>query len=98
MLTMDRRIGVMNVGVVAEPGETVSLDVSPLAGDVRQMTAAQFRRLGVSSVVYLRVGTMDGEVVYAIHAADGIPMAVVSDVDSAVALVCQHGMAFAAVH
>jgi hypothetical protein len=88
----------MNVAVIDEPGETLGRDVDPLADDVRNMTAAQLRRLGVPMVVYLRVGTMDGEVAYAIHAADGIPMAVVPDVDSAVALVCQHGMAFVAVH
>jgi hypothetical protein len=88
----------MNVSVIDEPGETIGHDVGPLADDVRNMTTAQFRRLGVPSVVYLRVGTMDGEVAYAIHAADGIPMAVVADVDTAVSLVCQNGMAFVAVH
>ena len=88
----------MNVSVIDEPGEAVGCDVDPLTDDVRHMTTAQFRRLGVPLVVYLRVGTMDGEVAYAIHAADGIPMAVVPDVDSAVSLVCQHGMAFVAVH
>jgi hypothetical protein len=95
---MDRRIGVMNIAAIDEPGDTPGHDLGPLVEDVHNMTSAQFRRLGVPSVVYLRVGTMDGEVAYAIHAADGIPMAVVSDLDAAVSLVCQHGMAFVAVH
>ena len=62
------------------------------------MSTAQFRRLGVRSVVYLRSGLLNGEVAYAIHAADGIPMAVVDDVDAAVALGNEHGMASVAVH
>ena len=88
----------MNVSVIDRPGETVGHNVDVLVDDVRHMTTAQFRRLGVRSVVYLRAGLMNGEMAFAIHAADGIPMAVVEDVDIAVALACEHGMAFVAVH
>jgi hypothetical protein len=88
----------MNVAVIDRPGETVAHSVDVSADDVRHMTQAQFRRLGVRSVVYLRAGLMNGEMAFAIHAADGIPMAVVEDVDSAVELACEHGMAFVAVH
>jgi hypothetical protein len=88
----------MNVSVIERPGETVGQNVDVLEDDVRHMTTAQFRRLGVRSVVYLRAGLMNGEMAFAIHAADGIPMAVVEGVDSAVALACEHGMAFVAVH
>ncbi len=88
----------MNVSVIDKPGETVGCNVDVSVDDVRHMTTAQFRRLGVRSVVYLRAGMMNGEMAYAIHAADGIPMAVVEDVDAAVALACEHGMAFVAVH
>jgi hypothetical protein len=88
----------MNVSVIERPGETVGQNLDVLEDEVRHMTTAQFRRLGVRSVVYLRAGLMNGEMAFAIHAADGIPMAVVEDVDSAVALACEHGMAFVAVH
>jgi hypothetical protein len=88
----------MIISVMDKPGETIGCDVDPTAEDVRHMSSAQLRRLGVPSVVYLRSGTLNGEVAYAIHAADGTPMAVVEDVDTAVELVCEHGMAFAAVH
>jgi hypothetical protein len=95
---MGRRIGVMNVSVIDKPGESVGHEVDAAADDVRHMSTAQLRCLGVTSVVYLRAGMMNGEVAYAIHAADGIPMAVVQDVDAAVALAYEHGMAFVAVH
>jgi len=88
----------MNVAVIDRPGETAGLDVTVPAADVRRMTSAQFRRLGVRSVVYLRSGLLNGETAFVIHAADGIPMAVVQDVESAVALASEHGMAFVAVH
>jgi len=88
----------MNVSVIDRPGETVGRSVDVPVGDVRHMSTAQFRRLGVRSVVYLRSGLLNGEVAYAIHAADGIPMAVVDDVDAAVSLANEHGMAFVAVH
>jgi hypothetical protein len=88
----------MNVSVDDKPGESVGNDGDPRADDVRHMSMAQFRLLGVQSVVYLRAGTMNGQVAYAIHAADGVPVAVVEDVDAAVALACEHGMAFVAVH
>jgi hypothetical protein len=88
----------MNISVIEKPGETIGCDMDRVAQDVRNMTSAQLRHLGVHSVVYLRSGMLNGEVAYAIHAADGTPMAVVEDVDTAVELVCEHGMAFAAVH
>jgi hypothetical protein len=88
----------MIISVMDKPGETIGCDADPATQDVRHMTRAQLRHLGVPSVVYLRSGMLNGEVAYAIHAADGTPMAVVEDVDTAVELVCEHGMAFAAVH
>jgi len=98
LIVEDRRICAMNVSVIDRPGETVGHNLEVPTDDIRQMTTAQFRRLGVRSLVYLRAGMLNGEMAYAIHAADGIPMAVVDDVDSAVALACEHGMAFVAVH
>ncbi len=88
----------MNISVIDRPGETAGREVDAVAEDIRHMTTVQLRCLGVRSVVYLRSGTVDGEMAYAIHAADGIPMAVVEDIDAAVALACEHGMAFVAVH
>jgi hypothetical protein len=61
------------------------------------MTLAQFRRL-VRSIVYLRPDVLNGPLTYAIHAADGLPMAALEDIDAAVALASEHGMVFVAVH
>jgi hypothetical protein len=88
----------MNVAVIDMPGQTACPDVDTDIIDVRHMTTAQLRRLGVRSVVYLRSGIIDGQVAYAIHGADGAPMAVVEDIDLAVELVSEQGMAFVAVH
>ena len=66
--------------------------------DARHMTPNQLRDLGVSYVVYLREGMVDGHPAYAIHAADGTAMAIVEDIDLAVELVAEHGMAFVTVH
>jgi hypothetical protein len=88
----------MNISVIVRRGETVGRDQDTEGTDPRQMTTAQLRRLGVPSLVYLRAGTMNGCLAYAIHAADGCPMAVVEDIDTAVALAGERGMAFVAVH
>ncbi len=88
----------MNVAVIDMPSETIGRDVDAETADVRHMTQGQFRRLGVCSVVYLRTGLIDGQMAYAIHGADGCPMAVVEDIDLALDLVSETGMAFVAVH
>jgi hypothetical protein len=69
-----------------------------LLTDARQITPAQLRRLGVSQLVYLRQGTVDGETAYAIHAADGSAVAIVEDIDVAIEMVIEHGLIFATVH
>ena len=82
-----------------------SIDLDPICQEdgapitnVRHITPAQLRRLGVARMVYLRRGTINGEVAYAIHAADGSEVASVEDVDVAVELVAEHGLIFATVH
>ena len=66
--------------------------------DIRHITPAQLRELGLPRVAYLRAGMLDGQLVYAIHAADGTPMAIVEDVELAIELASEHGMAFVALH
>ena len=79
------------------PGSIWQEDGTPLA-DVRQITPAQLRRLGVTQLVYLRKGSVDGETAYVIHAADGSAVAIVEDIDVAIELVAEHGLTFATVH
>ena len=83
---------------IGEPSETVGRDVETPVDDVRCMTLAQFRRLGVRSIVYLRPDVLNGQLAYVIHAADGLPMAALEDIDSAVALASEHGVVLVAVH
>lgn len=82
-----------------------SIDLDPICQEdgapitnVRQITPAQLRRLGVARLVYLRQGTINGETAYAIHAADGSEVAIVEDIDVAVELVSEHGLMFATIH
>ena len=66
--------------------------------DIRHLTAEQLQQLGVSQLAYVKQVTMNGEVLFAIHAADGQPMAVAADRDLAVSAIQQHDMVPALVH
>jgi len=76
----------------------LSRDDSTVLADVRQMTPTQLRDLGVPSLVYLRSGIADGQIAYAIYAADGTAVAVVDDPEVAIELVAEHGLTFVTVH
>ena len=88
----------MNVATTDKPNEPTAFGADGGMPDARQMTTMQLRQLGVPTLVYLRSGLLNGEIAYAIHAADGTPMAVVEDIDVAIELVSERGMAFVAVH
>lgn len=61
--------------------------------DVYRLSEKQFRSLGVSNVAYVRPAlTEDGEEGCAIHAADGSPLAVVEDMETAWGVILQHDM------
>ncbi len=66
--------------------------------DIRHLSPEQFGQLGLSQVAYVKPVMMNGVRAYAIHAADGEPMAVTGDQDLAVAAILQHEMAAALVH
>lgn len=68
------------------------------ATDPRHMTRAELRELGLPRLVYLRCGMVDGQPAYALHAADGTPMAVVEDIEVAIELADANDMTFVAVH
>jgi hypothetical protein len=78
--------------------DPIGHDAAVPVGDPRHMTSAQLRRLGMPWLVYLRSGKINGEVAYAIHAADGTPMAVVEDVEVALDLASANNMTFVTVH
>jgi hypothetical protein len=66
--------------------------------DIRQLTAAELAALGVSQLAYIKSVVVDGNAAFAIHAADGTPMAMTGDREVAFAAVRQHEMVPALVH
>jgi hypothetical protein len=69
-----------------------------IAGDIRHLTAAQLAQLGLSQIAYIRPVVVDGAPGFAIHAADGTPMAVAGDREVAVAAIVEHEMVPVMVH
>jgi hypothetical protein len=69
-----------------------------LVVDIRRLTPAQFAQLGVPELAYVRPVLANGELAYAIHSADGKPMALAPQLDIAVAAIRQHEMLPLLVH
>jgi len=85
----------MNSGDRADP---VTPANEPVAFDVRHLSEQQLAALGVSHIAYVKPVIVNGVVGFAIHAADGTPMAVAGDRDVAVAAIVQHEMHPLSVH
>ena len=66
--------------------------------DIHHITAEQLGQLGVSQIAYIKSVTVDGAAAFAVHAADGTPMAIIPDRATAFAAVVQHEMFPASVH
>jgi len=66
--------------------------------DVRLMTAEQLGALGVSHIAYVKPVIVNGTAGFAIHAADGTPMALAGDRATAMAAIVQHEMMPLSVH
>jgi len=77
-------------------GTDDGLTTEPL--DIRHLSSDQLARLGVQQIAYVKAVMMNGMVAYAIHAADGTPMAMAGNRDVAIAAVHQHEMQVSLVH
>ncbi len=66
--------------------------------DIRHLSTEQLAQLGVSQIAYVKQVMMNGSPAFAIHAADGSPMAVAGDQELAVAAIRQHEMVASLVH
>jgi hypothetical protein len=66
--------------------------------DIRHLTVEQLAGLGVSQIAYVKPVMMNGVAAFAIHAADGTPMAMAESQDVAVAAIRQHEMLATLVH
>jgi hypothetical protein len=70
----------------------------PAVVDVRHLSEQQLAALGMSHIAYVKPVVIDGVAGFAIHAADGTPMAVAGDRDVAIAAIMQHEMHPLSVH
>lgn len=66
--------------------------------DVRHMTTDQLGALGMSHIAYVKAVVVNGTMGFAIHAADGTPMALADDRATAMAAIMQHEMLPLSVH
>ena len=66
--------------------------------DVRNLSQADLGRLGMQQLAYVKPVMVNGAHAFAIHAADGTPMAVAQDRSLAIAAIHQHEMVAAQVH
>ncbi len=66
--------------------------------DIRQLSAEQLQKLGLAQIAYVKPIIVNGERAFAIHAADGTPMALAGDQNQAIAAIVQHELLPAMVH
>lgn len=66
--------------------------------DIRHISVEQLAELGVSRIAYVKPVHVDGKDGFAIHAANGAPMALTEDRDVAIAVIQQNEMLPALVH
>jgi hypothetical protein len=65
---------------------------------LRSLSPTDFASLGMNGIAYVKPTMVEGQRGYAIHAADGTPMAVVTDREIAFAAIRQHDLEPADVH
>jgi hypothetical protein len=66
--------------------------------DARLITPAELQQLGMTQIAYVKPIMLNGAPMFAIHGADGSPMAVAEDRDLALAAIVQHEMIPTLVH
>ncbi len=71
---------------------------SPPVVDIRHISVEQLAQLGMQQIAYVKPVVVNGAAAFAIHAADGTPMAIAGELDVAVAAIVQHEMVPAQVH
>jgi hypothetical protein len=80
-------------------GPELGVQGQPLgAFDIRHLTVDQLASFGVSHLAYVKPVIVNGTRAFAIHGADGTPMAVAGAQDLAFAAIRQHEMVPSFVH
>jgi hypothetical protein len=85
----------MNTSYIEQPDEAAAM---PNIVDIRHISTEQLAQLGMQQIAYVKPVVVDGTAAFAIHAADGTPMAIAAGRDVAVAAIMQHEMVPAQVH
>jgi len=91
----DAALGRKGVNVMDESTET---EITTVLMDIRHLSAAQFTALGVAQMAYVKPVVLNGARAFAIHGADGTPMAVAGNEEVALAAIVQHEMMPTRVH
>ena len=91
-------VATMNNIPSTQSDETADQTEGRMILDIRHLTAPQLAQLGVSQIAYVKPVVFNGEPAFAIHAADGTPMAVAGGRDVAMAAIRQQEMVPALVH
>lgn len=60
--------------------------------DIRHLSPEQFQRLGVAQIAYVKPVVVNGAPAFAIHAADGTPIALAENAALAFAAIVQNEM------
>jgi hypothetical protein len=66
--------------------------------DLRHISAKQLAQLGMKQIAYVKPVVVNGAACFAIHAADGTPLAIARGLDVAIAAIVQHEMQPAQLH
>jgi hypothetical protein len=85
----------MNTNSIQQPDDAAAMTA---AIDIRHLSTEQLAQLGMQQIAYVKPVTVNGTSAFAIHAADGTPMAIAAGLDVAVAAIVQHEMVPAQVH
>jgi hypothetical protein len=85
----------MNTNSIQQPDDQVAMAAIV---DIRHISTAQLAQLGLQQIAYVKPVVANGAQCFAIHAADGTPMALADNRDVAVAAIMQHEMVPAQVH
>jgi len=88
----------MNMNSGDQPNVATAPATELVAFDVRHLSEQQLAALGVSHIAYVKPVMVNGVQGFAIHAADGTPMAIAGNRDVAIAAVMQHEMLPLSVH
>lgn len=88
----------MNINSGDQPDAMPAATQELVPFDVRHLSEKQLANLGVAHIAYLKPVMIDGVQGFAIHAADGAPMAVAGNREVAVAAVMQYEMLPLSVH